>query len=292
MDTTERMTLLAPAKLNLTLEVLRRRKDGYHDIRSIMVPINLFDVVSLEIEMGRAVGNVVVESEGLTLPRMEDNLAWRAGRLYLDRSSLPVEVRVHIEKRIPVGGGLGGGSSNAGAVLVGLNRLTGAFSEDALTEMAVSLGADVPFFIRCRPSLVEGIGDRVTLLRDLPKMYFVLLNPGFPAATREVYEKYDSLGVVGEEASIEEVIRGFVHGSFPLRNDLKRAAIALYPQIGSLMSLLEGVGARAVSMSGSGPTVYAAFSEEREALRIYDYLKDSTTLKVFYAETISGWHRY
>ncbi|MEM4658469.1 MAG: 4-(cytidine 5'-diphospho)-2-C-methyl-D-erythritol kinase [Candidatus Methanosuratincola sp.] len=291
MDASEQMTLLAPAKLNLTLSVLGRREDGYHEIRSIMVPISLFDVVALEVERGKGDG-VVVETPGLNLARMEDNLAWKAGRLYLDRSALALKVRVRIEKRIPVGGGLGGGSSDAGAVLVGLNRLAGAFSEDTLTEMAASIGADVPFFIRCRPSLVEGIGERITLIRGLPKMYFVLLNPGFPVATRQIYEMYDSMGETLEEASAEEAVRGFKRGSFPLRNDLERAALALYPQIGSLKSLLHGLGAEAVAMSGSGPTVFAAFGEEREAKRVYDYLKDSTTIRVFFAEAVSGWHRY
>lgn len=284
------ITLLSPAKINLTLEVFGKRSDGYHEIRSIVQPVNLFDEVKIEIEDGEGIG---IESTGLQIPRGRENLAWKAAEVFLKESGLNFNVRVSIKKRIPLGAGLGGGSCNAAAVLVGMNRIAKKFGENELIQLAPKIGADVALFINCRSAVIEGIGEKITLIRDFPLFYYVLLNPGFETSTRRIYEFWDEMseeeGLI--RADMEDTVSLFREGQFPLRNDLEKPAMRLYPEIKALKERLLGMEVEAVSMTGSGSTVFGIFRGEGEAKKIYDYLKDSSTFKVFFAQGISGWHR-
>lgn len=284
------ITLLSPAKINLTLEVIRKRQDGYHDIRSIVQPINLFDEVRIEVEKG---DGITLESIGIEIPRGKENLARRAAEVFLKECGISLKIRIFIKKRIPVGAGLGGGSGNAAAVLVGINRITNKFSEDDLIRFSSKIGADVPLFIHCRSSIIEGIGDKVTLISSFPLFYYVLLNPGFEVSTKRIYELWDEAfkeeGLIRD--GIEHKISLFRRGEFPLINDLEKLAIAIYPEIKNLREKLISMDVEAVSMTGSGPTVFGLFNDEKKAKMIYDYFRDSTKFKVFFAQGISGWHR-
>lgn len=284
------ITLLSPAKINLTLEVFGKRSDGYHEIRSIVQPVNLFDEVKIDIRDGEG---IEIESTGLQIPRGRENLAWKAAEVFLKESGLNFNVRVSIKKKIPLGAGLGGGSGNAAAVLVGMNRITKKFSENELIQLAPKIGADVALFINCRSAVIEGIGEKITLIRDFPLFYYVLLNPGFETSTRRIYEFWDEMseeeGLI--RADMEDTVSLFREGQFPLRNDLEKPAMRLYPEIKALKERLLGMEVEAVSMTGSGSTVFGIFRSEGEAKKIYDYLKDSSTFKVFFAQGISGWHR-
>jgi 4-diphosphocytidyl-2-C-methyl-D-erythritol kinase len=284
------ITLLSPAKINLTLEVFGKRPDGYHEIRSIVQPVNLFDEVKIDIEDGEG---IVIESKGLEIPGGKDNLAWKAAEVFLEESELNLDVKVSIRKRIPLGSGLGGGSGNAAAVLVGMNRMTKKISENELVKLAPKIGADVALFINCRSAVIEGIGEKITLIREFPLFYYVLLNPGFETSTRRIYEFWDEMAK--EESltrtNMEDTVSLFKEGQFPLSNDLEEPAMYLYPEIEALKERLLGMEVQAVSMTGSGSTVFGVFRDEEEAERIYDYLKDSGTFKVFLAQGISGWHR-
>jgi len=284
------ITLLSPAKINLTLEVIRKRQDGYHDIRSIVQPINLFDEVRIEVEKG---DGITLESTGIEIPRGKENLAWRAAEVFLKECGVSLKIRIFIKKRIPVGAGLGGGSGNAAAVLVGINRITNKFSEDDLIRFSSKIGADVPLFIHCRSSIIEGIGDKVTLISSFPLFYYVLLNPGFEVSTKRIYELWDEAfkeeGLIRD--GIEHKISLFRRGEFPLINDLEKLAIAIYPEIKNLREKLISMDVEAVSMTGSGPTVFGDLNDEKKAKMIYDYFRDSTKFKVFFAQGILGWHR-
>lgn len=284
------ITLLSPAKINLTLEVFGKRADGYHEIRSIVQPVNLFDEVKIDIRDGEG---IEIESTGLQIPRGRENLAWKAAEVFLKESGLNFNVRVSIKKKIPLGAGLGGGSGNAAAVLVGMNRITKKFSENELIQLAPKIGADVALFINCRSAVIEGIGEKITLVRDFPLFYYVLLNPGFETSTRRIYEFWDEMpeeeGLI--RTGMEDTVSLFREGQFPLRNDLEKPAMRLYPEIKALKERLLGMEVEAVSMTGSGSTVFGIFRSEGEAKKIYDYLKDSSTFKVFFAQGISGWHR-
>ncbi|HEX3033638.1 MAG TPA: 4-(cytidine 5'-diphospho)-2-C-methyl-D-erythritol kinase [Thermodesulfobacteriota bacterium] len=302
------ITFLSPAKVNLTLEVLGKRPDGYHEIESIIQPINLFDKVKINLEGGEG---IEIESKGLEIPKGEGNLAWRAASLFLKKSGLKFSVKISIEKKIPIGAGLGGGSSNAAAVLVGMNRLTKKFGEDGLINLSPTLGADAPFFIHSRSALVRGIGEKLTLIRNFPLFHYVLLNPGFEVSTKRIYELWDEMkdrelategkeitekdylhkGSMDSAAKSESIISLFRKGNFPLRNDLEEPALSLYPGIRSLKERLCSLEAEAVSMTGSGPTVFGVFRDMKKANVVYEYLRDSASFKVFLAQGISGWHR-
>ncbi|GIW47602.1 MAG: 4-diphosphocytidyl-2-C-methyl-D-erythritol kinase [Deltaproteobacteria bacterium] len=284
------ITLLSPAKINLTLDVLWKRPDGYHEIVSVMQPVSVFDEVRVSIEEGEG---IEVESRELRIMDVRDNLAWKAADLFLrECGEKNKRVNVNIRKRIPVGAGLGGGSSNAAAVLVGLNRLLRAFGEDELIRMSASIGADVAFFIHSRSAIACGIGEKITLLRNFPNFYYVIVNPGFEVSTKEIYKLWDKIGKVRslDDLKLEDTIHLFKRGEFPLSNSLEEVAVSLYPEIRELKEVLENMGAGAVSMTGSGPSVFGVFKDSQSAYKIYEYLRSNTRFKVFVAQGISGWH--
>lgn len=288
------ITLLSPAKVNLILEVLRKRPDGYHEIRSLIQPVDLFDEVTVETTEGEG---ILLSASGIDIPRDKDNLAWRAADIFLSEGRLETGVAISIKKKIPPGSGLGGGSGNAAAVLIGLNRITGALPEETLFGLAPRLGADVAFFLRSVASVTEGIGERITVIRDFPLLYYVILCPGLHVSTVDVYTKWDEMntGTVGDKpaSDIYEAVERFKGGTgdFPLRNDLEAPAFELHPEIKAFKQILSSLGAKNVLMTGSGSAVYAVFREELEAHEIYEYLKTSPTFQVFFATGIRGWHR-
>ncbi|HML94756.1 MAG TPA: 4-(cytidine 5'-diphospho)-2-C-methyl-D-erythritol kinase [Thermodesulfobacteriota bacterium] len=289
------LTLLSPAKINLTLEVLRRREDGYHEIRSIVQPIDLFDEVRLEPARGE---DIELSASGMEVPSGEDNLAWKAAALYFKESGVDAGVKIELRKKIPAGSGLGGGSGNAAAVLTGLNKMYGAFTDDELIQMSPVLGADVPLFIRPMTALVEGIGEKLTPLRGFPLFYYVILCPNVNVSTAMVYRKWDELhegkgGEAREDADIGKTIETFknLEEGFSLRNDLEAPADELYPEIKAFREILSSLDAKDVRMTGSGGAVFAVFKDEAKAQVLYEYLKTSPTFRVFMVKGIKGRHR-
>jgi len=288
--------LLSPAKINLTLEILGVRHDGYHEIRSILQPIDLFDEISIQVEEGEGID---LESSGIAVPLGKDNLAWRAAELFLQKSGLKLKIQIFIKKRIPVGAGLGGGSSNAASVLIGLNRVTKALSEDDLFNLAPKIGADVPFFIRSRTAIMEGVGEKINGLRDFPTFHYVILCPNIHTSTEQVYKKWDELNdsnpnkAYSSQSDLEEIVLKFIDNKLdpPLKNDLEQAAISLHPEIKSFKEILTSLELKSVLMTGSGSAVFALFRTKEKASEIYEYLKTSPTFKVFLASGIRGWHR-
>lgn len=278
--------LLSPAKVNLFLRILRKRPDGYHDLQSLVQPVSLFDEISLSVEPGDGVS---LSSSGREMPSGRDNLAVAACRLYLDTASTRKKVSIRVKKNIPLGAGLGGGSSNAAAVLVGLNKILRSFADRDLLRMAASLGADVPFFIRCTSSFVEGAGEKVTVLSDFPLLRYVILFPGKSLSTGEVYDKLELPERLPEEVDPAFLVERFREG-FPLENGLEDAACRILPDILSFKEIFRSLGARSALVSGSGASVFSVFRERGEAEEIYEYLRTSSEFDVFLAQGISGWH--
>ena len=279
--------LLAPAKVNLFLRILRKRPDGYHELQSILQPVSLFDEISLSVEPGEGSGLLC---SGREMPSGKDNLAVAASRLYLERAGIRKRVSIGIKKNIPLGAGLGGGSSNAAAVLVGLNRLLGKFADRDLLRMAASLGADVPFFVRSTSSFVEGAGERVGVLSDFPLFHYVIIFPRRSLSTREVYERWEPPERPPEEVDPVSLAERFRGGDLPLENGLEAAVLGIFPGILSLREIFRSLGARFVLVSGSGSSVFSVFRERREAEQVYEYLGTSSEFDVFLARGISGWH--
>ena len=187
------MKIRAPAKINLGLRVVGKRADGYHLLDTIMVAVTLFDELEIkkrkrDKSKGKQVAQLRVTCDHPLVPRGEKNLAYRAASLLLHEAGVTEPLDIHIRKRIPVGAGLGGGSTDAAAAMVGITRLLKLhFSPRRLEKLAACLGADVPFFIRARPVRARGIGDRLTPLKRVPPWWLVILYPGFPVSTAWVY---------------------------------------------------------------------------------------------------------
>ncbi len=278
--------LLSPAKVNLFLRILQKRPDGYHELQSILQPVSLFDEISLSVESGEGVS---LFPSGRDMPSGKDNLAVAACRLYLEAAAVRKRVSIAIEKNIPLGAGLGGGSSNAAAVLVGLNKVLGKFTDAELLGMSASLGADVPFFIRCTASFVEGVGKKVSVLSDFPLFHYVILFPRKSLSTREVYAGWKQLDRLPERADPASLVEGF-RGGFPIENGLEEAVFGIFPDILSFREIFRSLGARHVLVSGSGSSVFSVFRRQGEAEEIYEYLRTSSEFDVFLAWGISGWH--
>ena len=263
------ITVMAPAKVNTLLRVVGRREDGYHDLEMVMVPLTLADEIRLhESAAGIEFHLVGGQDEGM---QGDKNLAVRAARAFAEAAGVARGVRIELAKRIPIAAGLGGGSSDAAAVLRGLNDLWGlGWSADRLAALGARLGADVPFFCYNGAAYVEGIGDRVTPYGTFPNLSFLLVNPGFAVSTPWVYREWDlQLTPKMPGARVRPLLQVFRDVVASLHNDLELVTIPAHPEIARIKSALQEAGASGVLMSGSGPTVFGVFIDrvERDAAR-------------------------
>jgi 4-diphosphocytidyl-2-C-methyl-D-erythritol kinase len=255
-------TFLAPAKINTCLHVLGKRADGYHELAMLMQPISVFDRITLQVTPGTG---VEVVCPGVDLPPGTDNIAARAVRLLLEHVGCSRAVRIIIEKEIPVAAGLGGGSSDAAAVLSGLNVLCRFNVDDlSLHRIAVRLGADVPFFLLGGAAWATGIGDLLEPVIEMPPVWYVLVNPGIAVSTAWVY---GNLGLTspGDVARLREFPKTTEALVRLLHNDLERVTLAHHPEVVEVRQALTDCGALGVLMSGSGPTVFGVFATEAAA---------------------------
>ncbi|MBN1254421.1 MAG: 4-(cytidine 5'-diphospho)-2-C-methyl-D-erythritol kinase [Deltaproteobacteria bacterium] len=263
---TERISLHAPAKVNLRLDVLGKRPDGYHEIRTWIYPTSLTDELHIT-KVNTA--KITITSDHPDLPRGEGNLAHRAAALFLKEHALAGGVQIEIIKRIPVAAGLGGGSSDAAAVLKAINILWGAdVPQEGLMEMGAKLGMDVPFFIVGKSAMMGGKGEQLITALPPLKLSMLLINPGHPLSTQQVYEqgKWGLTKKQGDNKILMPPQDPEKMGKF-LHNDLEEPAQEFMPIIDIIKGKLLDVGARGVLMTGSGPTVFGLFGEEAEARR-------------------------
>jgi len=254
--------LKAPAKVNYRLDVLRRRSDGYHDLRMVMQRIDLCDDVVIKLS---DLPGIRVTCGRKGVPDGPGNIAWRAADALLGMTDKKVGLEISITKNIPVAAGLGGGSSDGATVLMGVNELLGlGLSVDRLMEIGVRLGADVPFFIFKKSALAEGIGERLTAIAEIPLLWLVLVNPNIHVSTAWVYQ---NLQLTTEKVahiipllykSIDDVCK-------ILANDLEIVTEKRFPVICEIKRRLDAAGACKALMSGSGPTVFGVFGSEGSA---------------------------
>lgn len=257
----------ARAKVNLLLRALGRRPDGYTEITTLFQSIDLADQVTIH----PGGEGLVLSCSDPEIPGDERNLAHRAGSLFFAAAGLPPGAAIHLAKTIPPGTGLGGGSSDAAEVLVGLNALHGApLEEERLRELALALGSDVPFFLRGGTSLGEGRGERLTPLQDLPPWPLVVVYPGLGISTAEVY-RGTTPGLTGGLPEATMIAALFRWGDFPslrglLVNDLEEYVLGRYPPVREARDALTSLGAGIARMSGSGSCCFGVF-EQQDAAR-------------------------
>ena len=260
--------LSAPAKINLGLRVLRRRADGYHELESLFLPLDLADEIRVAVEPApRASVRLRLAPTPLSVPDGSENLAVRAALAFLEAAGLACRVDVELAKHTPVAAGLGGGSSDAGAVLRGLAaHFPEALGPEALASLALELGADVPFFLDPRPAWVRGVGERVEPVCGAPSLALLLANPGVELATAEVYRAFDALHPdwkprAAPGPALDLLAGGAEQLARWVENDLEAAALRLCPAIGRLQQRLREIGAVAVGMSGSGATLFGVVED-------------------------------
>ena len=265
-----KLTMEAPAKINLGLDVLRRRPDGYHDLRMVMQTISLKDeLVLTQTEEPGIFLTVESEREG-ELPADNKNLAYRAAALLLREFPQPGGVRIQLKKRIPIAAGLAGGSTDAAATLLGMNRLFDlGLSLPELQKRGVTLGADIPYCLMKGTALAEGIGERLTRLPKAPACHVLLAKPDVSVSTAWVYQNLH-LTEDTVHPDIDEMTRCLAEGNLTklcacLGNVLETVTIPAYPVIARIKAQMREAGARGALMSGSGPTVFGLFDSREKA---------------------------
>ena len=275
-------TIKAPAKLNIRLKVTGRRPDGYHDLVSIMVPIDVFDVLKMQ---GIPEG-VVFSSRGLKVPGDERNLVVKAAKAFFDKTGLNKGVSIRLDKRIPVAAGMGGGSSDAAAVLLLLNQVCSEpLSREDLRATARDLGADVPFFLASKASLARGIGDILELIEAWPDFRYVVVTPPIQVSTAWVYRNLQLKELTRDEYHhINDMLREKPAAiARILENDLESVTSAKFPVIETIKHVLLDLGAEGALMTGSGPTVFGVFLSPRQAEAARNHLLSQKLGDVFLA---------
>lgn len=265
--------VLSPAKVNLFLKVISRRADGYHEISSLMQPVSLYDEISISVDAGEGIS---VRCGNDRVPEGRENLAFKAAELILQYTGIKRNLSIEILKRIPVGAGLGGGSSNAAATLMGLNSILNAGLDDKeLMGLGARIGSDVPFFILKSPAMARGRGEVLERVK-LPHFTYILINPGFHVSTAWAYNNLDLTKKAEDNilAYSEETLKDVSKIREFLENDLEAVTLRKYPEISKIKSTLVKAGAWGALMSGSGPTVFGIFPEG-SASRAFDRLKNS-----------------
>lgn len=278
------MEILSPAKINLFLHIKGKRPDGYHEIVTLMCCIGLYD--TLKIVFGLKEISVICSDP--KVPEDETNLAVRAASLFFKTLNKPEGVKISIEKNIPVGAGLGGGSSNAASVLSALNRhYDFPFSQDKLISMGLSIGADVPFFIYRKPAIATGIGGNLKAYEKTLKFHILLVYPGFSVSTAEAYNNLN-WGLTKCPEKLKPIF--FIDQDFDIKchlcNDLETIAESRYPDIPAAKKALLIQGAIGALMSGSGPTVFGLFSAADKAQRAKQVLSQNDKWQIFLVDLL------
>lgn len=282
------ISLKALAKINLGLDVVRRREDGYHEVRMIMQTIHLYD--RLKITKMKTPG-IEIHSNLPFLPVNENNLVYKAGKLLMDEFGIREGVRVDLLKRIPVAAGMAGGSSDAAAMLYGMNQLFGLkLSRQALMERGVTIGADVPYCLMRGTALAEGIGEKLKQLPPMVKCPVLIAKPQISVSTKFVYQnlKLDEHTV---HPDIDRLIQDIRNKDLQaavrdMGNVLETVTIPNYPVIAQIKEQMMHSGAVNSMMSGSGPTVFGLFENEKQAKKAYDDMKQTGLAKQLYLTSI------
>ena len=289
----DKIKLKALGKINLGLDVLGRRPNGYHDVRMVMQTVYLYDQILLEKTDKEGIS---LETNLFYLPVNENNLAYRAAKMLIDEFAIKEGVHISLEKHIPVAAGMAGGSSNAAAVLYGMNRLFQlGLTDQELMDRGVQLGADVPYCIMRGTVLAEGIGEKLTPLPAMPKCHVLLAKPPISVSTQKVYEKLDAQEVT-EHPDIDGILLGLQTGDLEkitssMGNVLENVTITEYPQIERIKDVMKEEGALNAMMSGSGPTVFGIYDDKMLARRAAARIREEQLAKQVHVTTMQNARR-
>ena len=284
----DKLELKALGKINLGLDVLGKRENGYHDVRMVMQTVYLYDQIWM---VKTKEPGIRLSTNLFYLPVNENNLAYRAAELLMKEFGIQEGIKIILDKHIPVAAGMAGGSSNAAAVLFGMNRMFSlGLSQKELMERGVSLGADVPYCIMRGTVLAEGIGEKLTPLPPMPRCFVLLAKPSISVSTKMVYEKLDS-HEIAKHPDIDGIIEGLkgrdlLSVAACMGNVLEKVTVEAYPVINEIKEVMKKQGALNAMMSGSGPTVFGLFEKEALAEKAYASLRAGNLAKQVYLTDI------
>ncbi len=273
----------SPAKVNLTLDIIRKRDDGYHELEMIMQELELKDEIVLkEIEENK----IIIKSNSTEIPLNEKNLCWKAAKLVKQKKGIEKGIEIFIEKNIPVAGGLGGGSSNAAAVIKGLNQMWGLkMQQKEMQEIAEKIGMDIAFFLFGKTCFASGRGEKIEKIKDFPKSRIIICNPGIRVSTKTAYSKvnYEKSGkTLASQKMKKEIEEGKATEELVklLHNDFEFSVLKQFPEIQKVKELMQKNSLNAL-MSGSGSTVFCFPETKEQATELMDSLKYKTVLETF-----------
>ena len=291
----DKIQLKALAKINLGLDVLRRREDGYHEVKMIMQTISLYDELMLK-KIKKP--EIQLRTNLPYLPTNENNLAYQAAKLLMEEYQIPGGLLIQLEKKIPVAAGMAGGSSDAAAVLWGVNQMYHlGLSRKELMERGVRLGADVPYCILRGTALAEGIGEKLKTLPPMPKCYLLIAKPGISVSTKFVYENLHVNELeTKKHPDVDAMITALRQKDLALLsarmgNILELVTIPAHPVIDKIKQEMQKAGALGAMMSGSGPTVFGIFDTQPKARKAYRALRASQLAKQLYLTVPYNIHR-
>ena len=283
------MKLRALAKINLGLDVTGKREDGYHEVRMVMQTIQMYD--QLEIKESKELG-IRLTTNLPFLPCNDGNLVYKAAKLLMDEFDIRQGVDMNLTKFIPVAAGMAGGSSDAAAALVGINRIFKlGLSQKELMDRAVNIGADVPYCVMRGTALAEGIGEKLTRITQVPDCFVLIGKPGINVSTKAAYESLQ-LDKISSHPDIDGMIGDIERGDLlamtqKMGNVFEPGIIEKYPVIGEIKALMESHGALKAMMSGSGPTVFGIFDDREKMEAAAEVLRESRLAKTVFATEVT-----
>ncbi len=282
----------AYAKVNLALDVIRRREDGYHDVKMIMQNLNIYDELEFLVNEESGTRNIIIETDREDIPTDRRNLIYRAIDLMLEKYNINAEIKVKLTKNIPVEAGMAGGSTDCAAAIRAVNELfLLGLDEDEMMKIGVKLGADVPYCIMARTALSEGIGEILTPVKSLPDCYVVVAKPPVNVSTKMVYEGLN-LQSLKSHPRVDDMVlalseRNLYKTAECMENVLETVTVKLYPEIEKIKDIMKEKGALNAIMSGSGPTVFGIYEDITAAKKTAEYLLENDFSKeVFVTEPV------
>ncbi len=277
--------ILSPAKVNLFLKITGQRVDGYHELVSVFVPVALYD----KLKISKSEKGLEVYCTGRELPKGQDNLINRAAISFFEKTGIRKGTKITLIKKIPISSGLGGGSSDAAATLKGLNQLwPNPLSKEDLEKLALSLGADVPFFLLQKPAIARGIGEILQPIENFPSFWYVIVSPDFMVSTAWAYERTKlELTNNGNQNILNSLKKGIFNIPDLLFNDLERVTLVKYPFLCSIKDSLIKLGALGALMTGSGPSVFGLFDSAKKAQEAGKILESYNKGHVFVVKGLS-----
>lgn len=274
----------AYGKINIGLDVIKKRDDGYHEVKMIMQTVNLFD--KLEIYKTN-VPKIKISTNLFYIPNDENNLVYKAAKLLFDEFHITNGIRINLYKHIPVAAGMAGGSSDAAATLYAVNKLFNlGLTNQELMERGVKIGADVPYCLMKGTVLATGIGEKLTRLPTMPNCYVVIIKPAFSISTKKVYQSLN-IDEIEHHPDIDGIIQAIERNDLytiasKMENVLESVTVKKYPVLDEIKNVMKNYGALGSVMSGSGPTVFGLFDDIRKAKTVIKVIKDLKLAKQFY----------